>query len=415
MELGKYSFGMGDRFTHQGEAQLTAIIKAKEAGVDITPVWNKSFREHKTVKTQPVSLRQEADAAIEALGFTGDYFVDADHINMSNVQDFLDCSNFFTIDVAEFIGKKADQAEIDAYMQSAAAYIGELKIPGIDQPFQVTEGELRAIAETFLFAVKNAKQIFNHIAEHKGEDSFVAEISMDEVEAPQTPVELFFILHMIGQQELPVRTIAPKFTGRFNKGVDYAGNLAQFAIEFEQDLLVIDFAVQKFGLPTDLKLSVHSGSDKFSIYEPMRTLLRKYDKGVHIKTAGTTWLEELIGLALSGDEGLSLAKAIYKKALDRFDELTDPYATVINVDKAKLPTPATIDNWNGEQYANALRHVEDHPEYNPDFRQLLHCGYKVAAEYGSTYYDALEKHREIIAKNVTENLFDRHIKRLFLS
>lgn len=414
MKLGKYSFGMGDRFAHQGEAQLAAIIKAKEKGIDISPVWNKSFREHKTVHTKPSAVRAEADAAIHALGFQGPYFVDADHINLNNVADFLDYSDFFTIDVAEFIGKNAVAEEIEAYVKGAQEYLGELKIPGISEPLQVTEEKLRQIADTFLFAVQNAAKIYQHIADRKGEDNFVAEISMDEVDNPQTPVELFFILHMIGQYKIPVRTIAPKFTGRFNKGVDYVGDVEQFALEFEQDLLVIDFAVEKFGLPADLKLSVHSGSDKFSIYKPIRELLRKYDKGVHVKTAGTTWLEELIGLSLSGNEGLQLAKDIYKNALDRFDELTGPYATVIDVDKNKLPSPEVIDGWDGNQYANALRHIEGHPQYNPDFRQLLHCGYKVAAEFGDTYYSALKNNREIIASNVTENLFDRHIKHLFL-
>ena len=88
-----------------------------------------------------------------------------------------------------------------------------------------------------------------------------------------------------------MQTIAPKFTGRFNKGVDYVGDLDQFAREFEEDLLVIDFAVKEFGLPKELKLSVHSGSDKFSIYPIIAEAIAKYDKGIHLNTAGTTWLE----------------------------------------------------------------------------------------------------------------------------
>ncbi|MFA6702764.1 MAG: tagaturonate epimerase family protein, partial [Dysgonamonadaceae bacterium] len=100
-----------------------------------------------------------------------------------------------------------------------------------------------------------------------------------------------------------VQTIAPKFTGRFNKGVDYVGDLDQFAKEFEEDVLVIDFGVKEFGLPQELKLSVHSGSDKFSIYPIMAKVIKKHDKGLHLKTAGTTWLEEVIGLSMSGGEG----------------------------------------------------------------------------------------------------------------
>ena len=73
------------------------------------------------------------------------------------------------------------------------------------------------------------------------------------------------------------------------------GDVDQFAKEFEQDVLVIDYAVKEFGLPEDLKLSVHSGSDKFTIYPVLAEIIAKYDKGIHVKTAGTTWLEEVIG------------------------------------------------------------------------------------------------------------------------
>jgi hypothetical protein len=98
---------------------------------------------------------------------------------------------------------------------------------------------------------------------------------MDEVDAAQSPVELFFILLMIKQYGIPAQTIAPKFTGRFNKGVDYVGDASLFRKEFEEDLLVIDFAVLTFGLPDNLKLSVHSGSDKFTIYPIMGELIKK--------------------------------------------------------------------------------------------------------------------------------------------
>ena len=90
---------------------------------------------------------------------------------------------------------------------------------------------------------------------------------------------------------------APKFTGRFNKGVDYVGDLVQFEREFNDDLCVIAHAVKQYGLPANLKLSVHSGSDKFSLYPAIRRALAKHGAGVHVKTAGTTWLEEVIGLA----------------------------------------------------------------------------------------------------------------------
>ena len=160
---------------------------------------------------------------------------------------------------------------------------------------------------------------------------------MDETDTPQTPVELLVILAAIADEGIPAETIAPKFSGRFNKGVDYVGDVKQFAAEFEQDLAVIRFAMQRFRLPETLKLSIHSGSDKFSIYGRSAGAIRKFDAGLHFKTAGTTWLEELIGLALAGGEGLAIAKEVYAQALGRLDELCGPYATVIDIDRKKLP------------------------------------------------------------------------------
>jgi hypothetical protein len=187
----------------------------------------------------------------------------------------------------------------------------------------------------------------------------------------------------------------------------------QFALEFEQDVLVIDYAVKHFGLPENLKLSVHSGSDKFTIYPVMASIIKKYDKGIHVKTAGTTWLEEVIGLAVSGDEGLSAAKEIYIGALVRKEELCAPYADVIDIDDKKLPTPAEVSMWNGEKFGNTLRHIPGHPDYNPNFRQLIHVGYKIAAEMGEKYTGLLEKNAEIVGRCVEENIYERHLKRLF--
>jgi len=222
-------------------------------------------------------------------------------------------------------------------------------------------------------------------------------------------------LSALADNEIKAQTIAPKFTGRFNKGVDYVGDLPQFAKEFEEDILVIKQAIKEFGLPENLKLSVHSGSDKFSLYKPISELIKKHDTGIHLKTAGTTWLEEMIGLAEAGNEALELAKEIYATALGRFDELCGPYAAVIDVKESRLPGAEEVNGWSGKKFADTLRHNQQHPDFNPDFRQLLHVAYKVAGENGDRYYTALKKYKDIVAANVTENLYDRHVVPLFLS
>ncbi len=412
--LGKYSFGIGDRFSHEGKAQLSALIKAEEKySVSFVPVWNKSNREHQIVGTNPMDTRREADDAVRALGYTNPYFVDADHINMNNVDHFTDSSDFFTIDVADYIGKPADKDSIMMFTEKNLKYAGNLMIPGIGEPFLVDRTLIETIAGKYLFAIQEAGRIYRHIADRKGADNFVTEVSMDEVDTPQTPIEIFFILSALAQEGVPAQTIAPKFTGRFNKGVEYVGDITQFEKEFREDLLVIEYAVSEFGLPEGLKLSIHSGSDKFSIYPIMGRLIRQYNKGIHIKTAGTTWLEENIGLALADEQALELAKKIAIAALGRMEELCIPYATVIDINPAKLPSAEQIKSWSGTEYARALRHNTKDVLYNPDFRQLVHVSYKIAAEFGEEYYAALRRNSDVIAGEVEENILYRHINRLF--
>ena len=407
--------GIGDRFGYQAEAQLKAIISARKKGVEITPVWNKSYREHQIISSDPSEARFRADEAVQKLGWKEAYFVDADHINLKTVDFFVDSCDYFTIDVADFIGRQADNDSLDSFVEAHQTYCGSLSIPGLEKKLVVTAAELRRIAGKYLNAAQEAATIYHHIRDQKKERSFIIEVSMDETETPQTPAELFFILAALAAEKVPLNTIAPKFSGRFNKGVDYVGDLQQFAGEFEQDVAVIRLAVSEFDLRDDLKLSVHSGSDKFSIYPLMRQIIQKHSAGLHLKTAGTTWLEELIGLAESGGPGLAIAKDIYRKALDIYDELCAPYATVIDIDRHQLPAADTVDSWDGNTFAASLRHVPSEPLYNPHFRQLLHVGYKVAAELGSVYLSALRSHRRIIAAQVTENILERHIKALFFN
>lgn len=414
LTLPKYSIGVGDRFAHQAKAQLAACMKASAAGVEVTPVWNKSNREHMIIGSEPTQTRAAADAAVKELGWTKPYFLDADHINLKTVQRFLDPCDFFTLDVADLIGKPAKPEDVNAFLAAHPELVGTVTIPNIAAPFKTDKGFVEGVAHKFLAAVKHAGEIYRLLVEEKGCGRFVPEVSMDETDAPQTPVELLIILAMIADEKIPIQTIAPKFTGRFNKGVDYVGDVQQFTKEFEEDLATIAYAIQKYGLPANLKLSVHSGSDKFSIYKAIHDGAKKFNAGVHLKTAGTNWLEELIGLAESGGTGLEIAKEIYAEALAHKDELTGPYATVIDIDESKLPSAEDVKGWTGKQYAAALRHDQKNPAYNPSFRQLLHVGFKIAAKMGPKYINALEANEAVIARHVTENLWERHIKPVFL-
>lgn len=412
--LDKFSIGVGDRFAHQAKAQLRACLLASHAGVNVIPVWNKSNREHNIIGSEPASVRAAADAAVASLEWRLPYFCDADHIDINNVDRFLPACDFYTIDVADYIGKPASQDSIDQFVRRHSELVGVIPIQAATQSIEITPALLRNTAAKFLSAVQEAGNIYRHIEAAKGPGAFIPEVSMDETDCAQTPAELLIILAAMADEVIPIQTIAPKFSGRFNKGVDYVGDPALFATEMALDIAAIQYAVATYNLPPNLKLSIHSGSDKFSIYPAIHAAMRQLSAGVHLKTAGTTWLEELIGLAESGGEGLALAKEIYAQALAHSAELCAPYATVIDIDPARLPTSASVAHWSSSQFTSALRHDPRSAGYNPSFRQLLHVGFKVAAKMGFRYLDLLDSNQELIARNVTENLFARHIAPVFL-
>ena len=412
--ISKFSMGIGDRFGMEGVAQLRAFQAALDRGVTITPVWNKSNREHSLIGTRPEDVRSEADAAVAHCRWQGDHFVDADHIGLGTVDKFLAASDFFTIDVADAIGKPASDEAIAAYTAAMQQFMGALSIPGIAEPLSVTRASLTEIAAKYLFAVEEAGRVYRHIAQSKGEGSFVTEVSFDEALTPQTPAELLFILAAAAREGIPVATVAPKFTGEFLKGIDYVGDVGRFTQEFADDLAVLAFVRKTFALPDGLKLSIHSGSDKFTLYPIMHRALRAANAGIHLKTAGTTWLEEVIGLAAAGREGLAFAKALYREAYGRYDEMAKPYLTVIAIDRKALPEPAEVDGWSAEAYVAALEHDQSCPRFSIHFRQMVHISFRLAAEQQPRYLALLEANRASIEAHVFANILKRHIEPLFL-
>ncbi len=413
MELAKFSMGIGDRFGRQGRAGLEAFVRAGQQGADITPVWNKSNREHLIVHTEPLDVRIEADAAVKALKWNRPYYVDADHIGVKTVDRFLASSDFFTIDVAEFIGKQADDAAITGFVRDMRKLRGSPEIARLSAPIRMDEESIARVGQKYLTAVREAGRVYQHIVAAKGADRCIIEISMDETDSPQTPDELLLILAAVGREGIPIQTIAPKFTGRFNKGVDYVGDVEQFEREFSDDLAVIAYAVREFGLPRNLKLSVHSGSDKFSIYQSIRRAIQRHHAGLHIKTAGTTWLEEIAAIAAADDLGLALVREIYEEALKRFEELCGPYASVIDIRRERLPSVTTMNHCTGADIASAIRHEPHARQFNGDLRQLFHVAYKLAAERKDRFHALLDRHAVLVGEQVTYNLLRRHIEKIF--
>jgi len=407
--IERFSIGTGDRFGRQGVAQIAAFRMAREAGVEAAVVWNKSNREHTLIGTQPADQRAAADAAVKAAGWDGPYHVDADHVGLSTVDRFARYCDFFTFDVADFIGKDADPDAVEVFMRRHKDLAASKSLPAA-----LDLRSMRAAAERYLYAVSEAAKTYRRVRDLRRSDDFITEVSMDETDAPQSPAELVVILAALADEGVPVQTIAPKFSGRFNKGVDYVGDVSAFLKEFEADVKVAKWASTAFGLPPSLKISVHSGSDKFSLYRGIGEIVRREGAGIHLKTAGTTWLEEIVGLAESGGEALVIAKEVYRAAYENMDECVAPYAAVVDIDRAALPEPSVVDDWSGWELAAALRHDPSEPRFNPSMRQLVHVAFRVAAKMGARYLDALKAAEESVSRNVTANLWERHIKPLLV-
>jgi tagaturonate epimerase len=413
LRLPKYSIGVGDRFSLQGKAQLQACVIALQQGVEVIPVWNKSNREHNMIGSEPSQTRRAAQLAVEMGEWTRPYFLDADHIGLETVDRFIEPCDFFTIDVADKIGVPADPGSVNEFTNRHPELLEEISLGPLGLSLKANREQIDNVARKYLTAVSEAGKIYRYIEERKGAGQFIPEISMDETDLPQKPIELLVILAAVADEKIPIQTIAPKFTGRFNKGVDFHGDMEAFRREFLTDLAVVAHAVRRYDLPDNLKLSIHSGSDKFSLYAHIHKAIKSAGAGLHLKTAGTTWLEEVTGLARAGGSGLNIAKEIYVQAYEQMEELCKPYTTVIEIDREQLPLPAEVNGWTSQQYVGALHHDKKCKTYNPNLRQLLHVSFKIAAKMGDRFLDAVKSNEEIIARSVTANLFERHIRPVF--
>ena len=403
IKLKKYSMGIGDRFGLQGNFQLEAFAMLRNKGIAVTPVWNKSHREHLNTHTTPESVRNEALQAVAALNWNLPFHIDADHITMDTVSGYVEHADFFTIDVAREIqspgANDGSEESIDAFSRiSHPDFLGSF-----------SRDYLMELHSKYQTAVREASRIYRFIQDRKKD--FITEISMDEVPHYQSPRELYFILFLLAHHGIRIQTIAPKFPGRFNKGVDYDGSTDEFSKHFENYLLAVRSARENFNMEEELKLSIHTGSDKFSLYPVMGRLIRKHNMGIHLKTAGTTWLEEVIGLAEAGET--DFVCRLYAVALDRFDELTANYDQVLNIDRDQLPSCHDLSRLNGASLAAVIRHDKDNPGYDPNVRQLLHTAYKIAAEQIDEYSNLVKVHAALIGRGVRDNILHRHLLSLF--
>ncbi len=413
ISLDKYSFGFGDRFSLHGEAFLQALKKANDSGLQITPVWNKSFRGYSFVGDDAATVKEKVDKLMQNHTWCKQYHIDADHIKYDNVSEFIDSCDYFTIDVSGYIRKLAHYDEMDSFIKANQKYIGRMNVPGMSETFQVFENMITSFAGMYLLAAQKAGEVYQLIKKRKGHKNFITEISMDEVHYSHSPLELFFILNALAYYDVDFQLISPKFIGRFNKNVEYAGDTEKFKAELEMYLKMINFAIEEFNLNPDLKLSIHSGSDKFAIYPVIKDVIQKFDAGIHIKTSGIGWLDSIMYLAELEGEAYDFVKEIYVTSYEDFSELVTPYDKVIDINKSKLPSPDEINKLNGKQFKAALDNNSGNEDYNPTLRQFMSCAYKTAACQKEKYEDLVNANLEMINKQIEENLFEKHFSQIY--
>jgi hypothetical protein len=211
------------------------------------------------------------------------------------------------------------------------------------------------------------------------------EISIDEVATPTTPQDHFFVAHELKRRGIKVCSVAPRFCGHFEKGIDYIGDLEQF----EADFAVHASLAEHFGY----KLSIHSGSDKFSVFP----LIGKYAQktGYHVKTAGTNWLEAVRVIA---HEAPGLYRALHEKALESLDAARKYYH--VSMDLAKVPDLSTLEDGDLPALLN-----------QDDARQLLHITYgfmlrdpELKEEIYQVLHDHADRYEEFLITHIQRHL-----------
>ena len=415
LTLNKYSFGFGDRFSLHSNAFFNALKQAHDNGIQITPIWNKSIREYSILGDKPAQIKSKVDVLMKQHDWCKKYIIDADHINNENLDEFIDYCDYFTIDVSVYIRKLAHYDEMDSFIKYNQKYIGRMNVPGMSETFQVFENMITSFAGMYLLAAQKAGEIYELIKQKKGHANFITEISMDEVHYSHSPLELFFILNALAYYNVDFQLISPKFIGRFNKNIDYNGDTNKFKAELEMYLKMINFAIEEFHLNPNLKLSIHSGSDKFLIYPIIKEVLKEFGAGIHVKTSGIGWLESIIVLSEKEGKYFSFVKDIYNESYENFSDLVVPYDKVIDINKSKLPSPEEFKSIEGKQFKAFLDNHPENDRYNPTLRQFMSCAYITAASHKETYQELVKEHLEEINARISEKLYKWHFEKIFPS
>lgn len=383
------TFGVGDRL---GIACLGHIRVFRE--YDARPVFaQQSIRELNLTQRSFADVLDAVTFAVFREGFRNGFGADGDHLKKpEEVEAALECGyTMITLDLSDHINK-GDVPDLEIPAEIRQRYLQKtFDVEG--EKIAFSEADLKECLHVYGKALNFAAVIYHeYIAPAGGRINF--EVSIDETELPTTPAQHYFVANELMVAGVKVDTLAPRFCGEFQKGIDYIGDLERF----EEELKIHAAIARKFGY----RLSIHSGSDKFSIFE----LIGKHTRGrFHVKTAGTNWLEAMRLVAMK-DPGLY--REIHAYALEKFPEAKAFYH--VTTDLGRIPKLETVSD-------------EDLPLYfqNDDARQLIHITYgfilNAKNENGSyrfktRLYELWRKHEDLYSEMLYKHI-GKHLKLLY--
>ncbi len=369
------SFGFGDRLGLATPGHIAAV-----RGTKFAPIFaQQSVRENARTGRTPQQVMDDARRAVDVAKWDAPWGADADHLKtLDDLPSFVQAGyTFFTVDPGEYVDNSADTDSLDMLRQKittfnweelSALYLHEESKLGWGR----FDGEslMRATVK-YGKAIQHAAAMFKRLCEMK--DKFDFEMSVDETDSPTPPLEHFFIASELTRLGVRFTSLAPRFIGRFEKGVDYIGDLNALDAELAKHAAV----TAHFGT---YKLSLHSGSDKFSVY-PL--IAKHWGERIHVKTAGTSYLE---GLRVFAKHEPDLFLKIYSLGRERYE--TDKQTYHVSAKLESLPKTDDLPSLLDDFHAREVLHVtfgSAVTEFGTELKAAL-------VKHNDAYYDGLKMH-----------------------
>ncbi|MCS7471719.1 tagaturonate epimerase family protein [Stieleria sp. ICT_E10.1] len=406
------SFGFGDR---TGLATPGHVAAMKRCGAGMTAIFpQQSIREMTRTKRTPEGVMADAMQAAEAAGWDGPIGADADHLKVNQDVDITAAAGFtfFTIDPSDDVDQKADDYDEATLREKFSSnrdtapwfdsYLGKsIELP-TGSTIQLDEEACMRAAVKYGPAIARALKLGDYIRQvnEKAGQDYEIELSVDETDQPTTLPEHYIIADQCLQGGMKLVSLAPRFIGDFEKGVDFKGDLAALEASLADHAAVAD-------LLGPYKLSLHSGSDKVSMYAALaRTTAGKF----HVKTAGTSYLEALRVVARHDPDAF---RGIIDFSRDRYE--TDKATYHVSATLADAPTTDQADDQTLEsEYLEMWADVPEGKGFTKPGRQILHCTFGSVltdAKWGAVVRDCLVAHPDTY-RDVLDDHFGRHLDAL---